>query len=213
VSPAHHPSDEILAAYAAGVLPDGPNLVTAAHLECCSLCRAAVGLFEAVGGALLAELPPAEMREDALALALARIDRPALPSAPARRRRRGPEGVVLPEALARRTIGRPEQVAPGVWIAQVSGESAAGWRTCLTRSPPGFKAPRHGHDDLEYLMVLQGGFADEHAAYRSGDFVESDVGFDHQPTTEGAGPCICLISTKGGDPMDEFRRLARSGGV
>ena len=77
MSVAHHPSDGVIAQYAAGTLADGPSLVAAAHLERCGHCRARVKLFEAVGGALIEELPPATMNDDALALALAKIERPA----------------------------------------------------------------------------------------------------------------------------------------
>ena len=89
MTPAHHPSEAILADYASGALADGPSLVVAAHLESCSSCRRATRLFEAVGGELLEQAAPAAMQADALALALARIDRPALqPPPPAGARRR-----------------------------------------------------------------------------------------------------------------------------
>ena len=40
MSVAHHPSDGVIAQYAAGTLADGPSLVAAAHLERCGHCRA-----------------------------------------------------------------------------------------------------------------------------------------------------------------------------
>ena len=79
---AHHPSDELLLAAAAGTLDAGAAIVLGAHLEGCATCRAALREFEAVGGAMLESTEPALMAPDALAKTLAAIDAPPPPGAP-----------------------------------------------------------------------------------------------------------------------------------
>ena len=76
-APRHHPPPELIVDYARGAIAPGPALVLAAHFGACAECRASLRVAEAVGGALLAELEPAEMAPDALARALASIERPA----------------------------------------------------------------------------------------------------------------------------------------
>lgn len=195
--PAHHPSEAVLAEYASGALADGPSLVVSAHLERCSSCRKATRLFEAVGGELLEEIAPAELRGDALALALARIERPVEPAKPVAPRP-GPEGLVLPRALAARGVGRRRFVAPGVWIAPVPSNSPDGWRTYLLRAPSGVAVPHHGHNGAEYTVILRGAFADGGDHFNLGDFAARDARDAHHPEAEGPDPCICLISGQGG---------------
>ena len=81
MSPSHHPSEHLLVEHAAGRLAPGQDLVVAAHVANCETCRAEVRLGETVGGALLDTLLPETMAPDALARALARIERP-VPAAP-----------------------------------------------------------------------------------------------------------------------------------
>ena len=70
----HHPSDETLAAHAAGTLDRARGLVVAMHVGRCQSCGRQVGLFEAVGGALLDSAPAASLRPDALETALGRLE-------------------------------------------------------------------------------------------------------------------------------------------
>ena len=57
----HHPDDATLLAYAAGTLSEGFSLVVAAHLEYCPRCRNNLAQAEALGGELMAALPPVSM--------------------------------------------------------------------------------------------------------------------------------------------------------
>ena len=199
MSVAHHPSDGVIAQYAAGTLADGPSLVAAAHLERCGHCRARVKLFEAVGGALIEELPPATMNDDALALALAKIERPApAPPGASAPRRAGPGGIALPAALARRGVGPRRFLGPDVWVAPVRSNSDDGWRTYLLRVPAGAVLPHHGHHGAEYTVVLSGAFRDETGRYAAGDFAETDESLEHHPAAERQEACVCLISGEGG---------------
>ena len=206
MNPVHHPSEAVLAEYASGALADGPSLVVSAHLERCAHCRSGVTLLEAVGGALLDDLAPAPMQDDALALALARIERPA-PVRSQAPRRPGPEGLALPKALASRGVGPRRFVAPGVWIAPVPSRSPDGWRTYLLRAPSGVAVPHHGHQGAEYTVLLRGAFADGDGHYALGDFAECDENDNHHPLAEGPGPCICLISGQGGIKAAGLLRL------
>src|SRR4051812_11171975 len=106
MSSARHPSPEVLAAYAAGSLRPAFALVAAAHIRGCAHCRSDIALMEEVGGALLDELPPAEMAPEALEQVLARIDQ-------------GSEPILLPEPdrvdlIKRLKLKRRRWLAPGV---------------------------------------------------------------------------------------------------
>ncbi len=206
MTPVHHPSEAVLADYASGALADGPSLAVSAHLELCACCRKAIRLFEAVGGEQLQALAPAEMQADALAQALARIERPAPPPKPVVRHP-GAEGLVLPRALAARGMGRRRFVAPGFWIAPVPSRNPDGWRTYLLRAPSGTAVPRHGHNGAEYTVILRGAFFDGDRHYAVGDFAECDEADDHQPKAEGPTPCICLITGQGGLRAQGILRL------
>jgi putative transcriptional regulator len=206
VSLHHHPTEVVLAGYATGALADGPSLAVSAHLDHCAVCRGRVRLFEQVGGALLADTPQAVMADDALALALARIERPETPRAQAPTPRL-PAGVVLSSALARRGVGTRRWVGPGIWVAPVPSNHADGWRTYLLCVPPGVAVPHHGHNGPEFTTVLQGAFSDETGLYRPGDFAESGEGLEHHPAVEGDAPCVCLISGQGGVRATGILRL------
>ena len=207
----HHPTEVVLAGYASGALADGPSLTVACHLDRCPACRGRVRLFEQVGGALLADTDQAAMGEDALARALASIERPA--PAPAQRASSpAPQpisGVVLPSALARRGVGARRWVGPGIWVAPVRSNAADGWRTYLLRVTKGVAMPHHGHNGPEFTAVLQGAFHDEGSVYGPGDFSESGEGLEHHPAVEGDEACVCLLSGLGGVKATGLLRLVQ----
>ena len=62
----HHPTDEMLGAFAAGTLDHGQNVAIATHLVSCPHCRTFMRAMEHTGGAMLASLPPAPMASNAL---------------------------------------------------------------------------------------------------------------------------------------------------
>jgi len=209
VSLRHHPSDAILAAYASGALADGPSLAAAVHLESCPACRRAVGVFEAVGGALIEDLPASALNPQALDLALARIERP---QAPRQGRNAGADRRVigsgrLPAALAGRKIGARRFVAPNLWVAHVRSNAPDGWRTYLLYAGKGARLLQHGHQGAELTTVIHGAFRDETGVYGPGDFAEADDNLRHRPQVEGEEPCLCLISAEGGVRVRGFGRL------
>src|SRR6185295_18447949 len=107
MNPRHHPTDDILATYAAGALEPGFGLVVGAHAEGCAHCRAKVAGFEAASGSALKDLPEAEVEAGALARVMARFD-----EAPA------PEAAPDTRPLLERLVLKPrKRVAPGVWVA------------------------------------------------------------------------------------------------
>lgn len=209
MSPHHHPSAAVLADYAAGALADGPGLVVSAHLEHCPRCRAEVRLYEGVGGVLIDDLPPATMDDDALALALARIERPATVRRDSVTLRQGPEALALPRAVARRGVGPRRFVAPGVWVAPIPSRQPDGWRTYLLRAPAGVAMPHHDHNGPEFTVLVRGAYIDDTIRYAEGDFAESGPGQDHNPQAERDGPCICLISGQGGIKASGWVRLLK----
>ena len=205
-----HPTEAVLTDYAAGALADGPSLVVSSHLECCPRCRAEVRLYEGVGGTLMTDLPPAQMSEDALALALARIERPApQPQRASTPARLGPEGLDLPRAVARRGVGPRRFVAPGIWVAPIASNHADGWRTYLLRAPAGVAMPHHDHHGPEFTVLLRGAYVDDTGRYGERDFAESGPGHEHHPRAEPDGPCICLISGQGGIKAAGWVRLLK----
>ncbi len=192
-APTQHPSEELILDFARGALEEGRSLVLQVHLAVCPACRAALGLAEAVGGALLAEIEPAELAPDALEQALARLDLEPPPPAEAPR---PPDWIrVPPEVLAAAEHERRE-AAPGVWVAHVTGPRSAGGgaRSYLLGVGPGIAVPMHTHRGREFVCVVKGAYKDRGRIYRAGDFAENDESVEHQPRVTRDGECVCLIA-------------------
>ncbi len=187
----HHPSHDLLVDYATGALRADRALVVSTHLRACPVCAGEVALAEAVGGALLASLPPARMAEDALERALAGIERPS-PEAPPPASR-PPGWIEIPADVVEAVRRRRRWAAPGVWVAPVVGGSR-GPRSYLLRVGAGMGVPRHTHLGREMVCVLKGAFTDRGETYGPGDFVESDEEVDHRPQVTGEGECVCLVA-------------------
>ena len=194
----HHLSDKLLMAYAAGTLPEAFNLVVATHISLCDTCRARLGAFEAVGGAVLEQSTGAvPMAADALGATLARIKSETAPPVAAPRPA-APRDAVLPAPLRDYVGGGVDKVqwrnvGGGVRQAILPTSRQASAR--LLYIPAGVAVPDHGHGGLELTLVLQGAFADEHDRFARGDIEIADETLEHTPIAEAGADCICLAAT------------------
>ena len=209
--PNHHPSDALLVAYGAGSLGEGLSLAVAVHLAHCPDCRATLAEVEALGGALLEDLPPAPLECLSLAATLDRLDREEAPANPCKALCLKPQWSKPKFASAQEpaaSLPRPlrayvpsldglswQRLAPGVRRVELLPRTASGGAAQLLRIAPGTALPHHGHGGLELTVVLSGHFADELGRYGPGDLAEADGDTNHQPIADSHRDCVCLIAT------------------
>ncbi len=193
----HHPSPDVLIAYAAGSLPEPHALVIATHLSLCPECRATAAELDALGGAMLDELSPTLLEPDALDRLMARFDEPAPPVAPPL-----PADPVLPAPL-RAYVGRSiegivwKKLGFGIEEFRLPIPDTERYTARLVLVAAGREIPSHGHDGDEVTLVLAGGFTDGSDNYRRGDVSGADPTVSHRPVADADGECICLIVTEG----------------
>ncbi len=190
----HHLTDQILLAHAGGALPEAFGLVVAAHLSLCDDCRARLGAFEAVGGAILENCGAVSVGDDGLAATFARIDAADRRDMPPRTRARG----TLPGPIADYVGGGLDSVRwrpAGMGVRQAVLCTAEGATARLLHIPAGAAVPDHGHRGLEITMVLQGAFRDEGMRFGPGDVEIADASTEHTPIAEAGADCICLAAT------------------
>lgn len=191
----HHPGLDLLTEYASGALAEPVALVIACHASLCADCRAQVVRLEGVAAAMLGALPPEPVSDDALAAALARIERPEPPPAPE----------APPDAETRANVPAPlrRYLDGGLraqrwrWRGPALREAAlarqtAGFRASLFRMAPNATAPRHTHDKHEFTLVLDGGFTEDGEHYDRGDFALADSSRSHVQVADPDG-CLCLV--------------------
>lgn len=209
----HHPGDDLLLAHAAGQLPTAPALVLASHLEGCARCQEHVRTLELAGGVLLQDLPPAPLREDALARALQTIAAPRAEPAPVAVQGLPPlpAGATWPRALTGCQITRWRWMAPGMHYARVRVPRDPQANLFLLRIAAGKYLAQHTHSERELTQVLHGSFHDGRAQFSAGDFDAADTQIHHQPVVQDGGSCICLASVEGRLVFDGV--LARTLGV
>jgi putative transcriptional regulator len=195
----HHPLDELLTAFAAGVLDLGQHVAVATHLTSCPRCRAMVRAMEHVGGAVLAGLPPTPLADGSFQAVEARLSEAAPPSMPPPE----PFGAAFADVAALPRFLRSFPDAPWKWIApkvhlrpiQLPQSSAT--RVFLLRSSPGTKMIEHTHTGFEMTCVLSGSFAHADGHFGPGDFDFGDGSVDHDVTIDSEEDCVCLVAMQG----------------
>lgn len=190
----HHLSDQLLMAYSAGQLPEAFNLVAATHLSMCDDCRAALGAFDAVGGAMVESADEAAVSDRALDATLAMIAslNPVTDTKPAR------QAGIFPAPLADYVGGDLDAVkwrSLGMGVRQAILPTEKGASVRLLHIPAGQAMPDHGHGGMELTLVLQGAFSDGVGRYNRGDLDIETEKTQHTPVAEAGLPCICLSAT------------------
>ena len=194
----HHPAAETVAAYVGGSLDEGRRLIIASHIEMCASCRRWQAALERVGGELLAETSPMDMRLDALQRALARLDLPEADIA------KGPDKVVppadlpmLPDAVRNHPVGRWSWIGMGIHHRPVRLSQTDGARVFLLKVSPGMHLPKHTHTGTEMTLVLSGAFSHAGGRFGPGDIEEADDSIEHVPVVEAGEACVCLVAMEG----------------
>ena len=194
VKPEHHLSDELLTAYAAGLLAEPLVLLSETHLALCGACRSRDRELRAIGGALLEREAVAVVGDGLEARVLAAIDQTvALPARPCARRAGD-----VPEPLARYVGPRFDQLkwrsrGPVSEIRLMPEQD--GWVTRLLKIRPGATMPDHTHEGLEATLVIRGAFRDCTGRYGPGDVALVQGDLDHSPVADDEDTCICLAVT------------------
>jgi putative transcriptional regulator len=199
IVPAKHPAVELLVDYAAGAMFEAEALTIALHLDACPSCRQAADLALATGGALLNEIDPAYVPLALLQVTLQEIDEHA-PAVTA-----GKLAGTVP-AYARQWPARLRAHLAGRWPRRwrlmpagfrglripTEGDAARLW---MIKMPGGKGPPRHRHREVEWTLVVEGGFTDESGTYAPGDFCYMGKGDIHSMMADPEG-CTCLIVTR-----------------
>jgi len=186
----HHLSDPLLIAYAAGNLPEAFGLVAATHISMCDDCRARLGAFEAVGGALV-ETEAVALSPGSLEATLARLGLPEARKPVAKRS-------ILPTPLTDYVGGDLAAVKwkpLGMGVRQAILPTGTGATARLLHIPAGQAVPDHGHRGTELTLVLRGAFRDATDRFGPGDLEIASEDLEHTPMAEAGEDCICLAAT------------------
>jgi putative transcriptional regulator len=196
----HHPSDELLTAFAAGVLDLGQHIAVSTHLVGCARCRAAVRAMEHIGGVVLDALPPSAMSPGSLEVLEARLAAPA--SAPPKPQTtahgEGLAGVPgLPAFMSRYPRSSWRWIAPRVHLRPIRLPEPSATRVFLLKSSPGTKMVEHTHTGFEMTCVLSGSFVHAGGRFGPGDFDFGDGSVDHDVMIDSEEDCVCLVAMQG----------------
>lgn len=191
----HHPTNETLAAYAAGTLDLGRRLVVASHVERCAACRGFAHAVKRAAGVMLEDMAPVPMSEDALAHTLARIEREPAAQKPTSAASSWTDAD-MPACLKPYEMGRWRWVGPGVEMRPILlPEDKV--RVFLLKASPGTRLPQHTHEGSELTSILVGSFHHEGGDFYAGDFEEADDDTEHRPIVGKDQTCICLVALEG----------------
>lgn len=101
------------------------------------------------------------------------------------------------------TIPFQETNHPGVSIHFYHRDRESGHTAVMIKMAPGSSYPKHQHLGPEELLILRGGFRDEHGVYRAGEFCRFEDGTTHHPIALDEGDCVFFaIASEGIDLFD-----------
>lgn len=154
----HHPDDELLETCTSGAGDAGASLLVATHLTYCSKCRDETSVLETLGGALLSDMPPSALHDDAFENVVARLE-----NTPVKKPVRASSvDIARPMPAPLRAYAgadldrvRWRHVSPGLSYRMLMKQGQT--RVYLTKSKPGSGNSLHTHRGIELTLVLAGG--------------------------------------------------------
>lgn len=190
-------TDEWLLSYAAGTLTEGHSIMVASHIAYHEDLQQSVADAEAIGGALMDELDPAEVPGDMLERLLERLDEsPAREVQPI-----NGDSHIAPQPLID-YLGcdldnlKWRLMGPGMSNVRLwTGPNDE--RLWLLRARGGIAVPEHGHNGDEWTLVLKGAYKAAETDFTIGDMETADQEIVHQPVIREDEECICLVLTTG----------------
>jgi putative transcriptional regulator len=190
-------TDEWMLSYAAGALTEGHALMVASHLAYHEDLQQSVADAEAIGGALLDTLEPADVRSDLLEQVLEGLDRAPAREIPVVNKSSG----IAPQPLVDYLGCELDQLkwrimGPGMRNVRL-WNGPADERLWLLRARGGAAVPEHGHNGDEWTLVLQGAYTAVDKKFVVGDIETADDEVIHQPLIADGQECICLVLTHG----------------
>lgn len=193
----HRITDDILADYAAGNLPEAFSLVVAAHVSLSREARLRLDALEEIGGALLEQEPQVAVSASSFEATMARIQN-TQPEAPTQQETRPCD--VLPAPVRAYVGGTLDDVrwrSVGMGVKQAILHNSPDATARLLSIPGGSAMPDHGHQGMEMTMVLQGAFLDGDERFARGDVEVADEHLNHTPIADVGADCICLVACEG----------------
>ena len=187
----HHPDQNMLIEFSAGTLATAPSICVSAHLHFCSSCRAQLLRLDQVGSQLMSQAEPVKVEDDTLARVMEKIDSGET-ATPEDKDFDGDMPFSVSKLIGTSLINKNwKRLSSSVDVARFK-TGQEDFEVALHKICAGGKTPKHGHEGLEYTVVLKGSFSDENAVYREGDFLLRQPGDVHQPMGAQNGECICL---------------------
>jgi len=208
-----HPTNEMLAEYAAGTLDWALSLSVSAHLQMCSKCRYEVASLNAVGGILLEcghEATPSSMEDTVPEQSDKHLSFSKLMSeisirdakevdnnshSTTLRTYSDPILEGLPKVVNKLILNNGKLKWKHLCYSLKMARLAVGqdkYEVAFHKIDVGGKVYEHDHKGLEVTVVLKGSFSDEHGIYNEGDFLIKKPGDIHRPTATQNQACLCL---------------------
>ncbi|MGH1439722.1 MAG: ChrR family anti-sigma-E factor [Cellvibrionaceae bacterium] len=201
--PLHHPSENLLAEFAAGTLPLAQAVAVKAHLHFCSECQQAVKKMESYGGSMLERLEPQPTMAGSFDQLMNTIDKTSEAQLATTVKATQPilnksenqdSHADLPRLVRKLIKQRPlkwKRVNRSLKTAPLTvGQKQ--YQVSLQKIEAGNTAPEHDHRGTEITVVLEGSFSDKQGIYQKGDFLIKEPGDIHQPISARNQHCLCL---------------------
>jgi putative transcriptional regulator len=154
--------------------------------------------FEAVGGAILDEMPPVPLAADLFGRTMERLQVVQQLQTKERSVNKHPElGIELPRTMQDCEVGPWKWLGPGFKWSKVKIPGSPDEKVMLLKGRAGLHLPAHGHTGLEFMQILSGSLADERGRYFPGDLDEAGDDVDHRPVVGQESDCVCLAALEG----------------
>lgn len=192
----HHPSHELLSAFASGTLSTHHAAAIATHIEFCEQCKANSKKLENIGGISFEKISPIKISDSLKDKLFEQLFEQADTQHIQKPNRETESNNSVPKSLRKLLPHGFDNLdwkwtGPGIHAAKLES-FANGTQLSLLKIQPGKAIATHTHKSDEVTVLLKGSLSDEFGVYQQGDYVCMNQQHQHRPVASNDEECICL---------------------